>query len=126
MNTEDEFMRKTRNRLIAWLLSVVMVLSLLLNVNYNAEAEENVVTLPGTTVKVYTYVNGVQSDITADTVLRNGDQVKLVLGWQVNNTEGIVLLRRQIFSTIWHIVVLFCLTVVVLYCRMALQLEHIT
>ncbi len=81
-------MKRIKKRLIAWVLSLVMVMSLLINVGYNTIAEENVVTLPGTEVKLYTYINGVESEIGAETVLKNGDQVKLVLKWSVSNTQG--------------------------------------
>ena len=81
-------MRKTRNRVIAWMLSMVMVISLLVSSGYNPVAEDDVYTLTNTTIQVYTYVNGVQTDITSDTVLRNGDNVKLLLDWSVANTEG--------------------------------------
>ncbi len=81
-------LRGLRKKGIAWLLAMVMVLSLLVNVGYNAIAEGDVYTLTDTTITVYTYVNGVETTITSDTVLENGDNIKVLLNWEVANTEG--------------------------------------
>lgn len=90
-----------RSRLIALLLCVLMVLSLVKDVSYYPMAENestdavlmadgatDVRELNKTEVKIYTYVNGVETELTDTSVLKNGDKIKVVFNWTVSNLDN--------------------------------------
>ncbi len=121
--------QKTRKKVVAFLLSMLMLISLFQNISYTPIAEggetesvasesdaetmqeESVETvqsgdlelqengikitsqnderkLPNATVRVVTYVNGVETEITESTVLKNGDKIAVSLTWQISNLEN--------------------------------------
>lgn len=61
------------------------------------EAEQEAVTAPGSmalpnsSVRVVTYVNGEETEITDATVLRNNDHIEVQLSWHINNTDYTVI-----------------------------------
>ena len=118
--------QKNKKKVIAFLLSMLMLISLFQNISYTPVAEggeaesvasesdaetaekdklqlntyanqeenqiimqsgEDVRELPNASVRVLTYVNGVETEISDSTVLKNGDRITVFLDWKISNLE---------------------------------------
>ncbi len=78
-------MRKITKKIMALFLSVVMLCSLLVNSGHRTFAADTSMALPNSSVKVVTLVNGVATDLTDTSVLKNGDNLRVMLSWSISN-----------------------------------------
>ncbi|MBQ8318987.1 MAG: hypothetical protein IJX85_11685 [Lachnospiraceae bacterium] len=78
-------MRAMKRKITALLMALVMTISMMTNVTGSVIAAENSMQLPNTSVTVVTFVNGVETAITNETILNNGDKVQVNLAWKLSN-----------------------------------------